>query len=126
MAEQLRPQQPEQQRKPEISSAEADAQQKRLEREYSSEKDPQNKIETSEARSEVLEAFAENEPASENEKETPASPSSHKVITPQEKEASYKTTMRTIQKEMTPLVGIVNTRRPYGASNAYRKKDALE
>ena len=102
MAEQIRPRQPEQQHKPEVSSAEADAQQKRLEREYSSEKDPQNKIETSEARSEVLEALAEKEPASENEKETPPPPSDHRVITPHEKELSYKTTMRTIQKEMTP------------------------
>ena len=102
MAEQLRPQQPEQQRKPEVSSAEADAQQKRLEREYSSEKDPQNKIETSEARSEVLEALAENEPASENEKEAPAPSTNHRVVTPREKDASYKATMRTIQKEMTP------------------------
>jgi len=102
MAEQLRPQQPEQQRKPEVSSAEADAQQKRLEREYTAEKGPQEKIETSEARSEVLEALAENEPTSDNEKETPAPLNNHRVVTPKEKDASYKTTMRTIQKEMTP------------------------
>lgn len=98
--EQLRPQGPEKQHKPENEQFDSEALRQKIEREYSAET-PDDKIETEGARAEVAEALQAHEEQPQATAEKEVAPAQEAVISPAQKEVAFQQTMVNLQKDMS-------------------------